>query len=131
MEDAKYRWILQVLHYGLNIGISFEDLTSKDETALTSFLDEFEEPSKPVYNVNIPKQVFEFPENAGKKADIMIYHCLLKMRAQHVELHPSCRIIQMSLIFIVLHQVIKFLKIMQQESSTFQLPEKDFFSIRA
>lgn len=61
-----------MLHYGLNIRISFEDLKSKDEKSLESFLENFEKPSKPSYNLTIPKQAYEYPENAGKKTDLMI-----------------------------------------------------------
>ena len=61
-----------MLHYGLNIGITFDDLKSRDEKSINTLLENFQKPSKLSNNVNVPKQEYDYPQNAGKKAEIMI-----------------------------------------------------------
>ena len=61
-----------MLYYGLNIGITFDDLKSRDEKSINTLLENFQKPSKLSNNVNVPKQEYDYPQNAGKKAEIMI-----------------------------------------------------------
>ena len=72
IEKAKHKWLLRLLHYGLNIGITFDDLKSRDEKSINTLLENFQKPSKLSNNVNVPKQEYDYPQNAGKKAEIMI-----------------------------------------------------------
>lgn len=72
IEKAKHRWLLRLLHYGLNIGITFDDLKSRDEKSINTLLENFQKPSKLSNNVNAPKQEYDYPQNAGRKAEIMI-----------------------------------------------------------
>lgn len=67
IEKAKHRWLLRLLHYGLNIGITFDDLKSRDEKSINALLENFQKPSKLSNNVNVPKQEYDYPQNAGEK----------------------------------------------------------------
>ena len=54
IEGAKRRWVLKVLHHGLNIGLSCDDLKNKDEKDLNALLECLQRPTQPPYNFVIP-----------------------------------------------------------------------------
>lgn len=117
-----------MLHYGLNIGITFDDLKSRDEKSINTLLENFQKPSKLSNNVNVPKQEYDYPQNAGKKAEIMILPLSID---DETTTSGTASIIQKSLVFNVNVQVITFQRITRQESSIFQQQGKDSFSTKA
>jgi len=70
IEGAKRRWVLKVLHHGLNIGLSYDDSKSKDEKGLNALLECFQRPTQPPYNFVIPDLVQEYPQR--QRDNIMI-----------------------------------------------------------
>lgn len=128
IEKAKHRWLLRLLHDGLNIGITFDDLKSRDEKSINTLLENFQKPSKLSNKVNVPKQEYDYPQNAGKKAEIMILPLSID---DETTTSGTASIIQKSLVFNVNVQVITFERITWQESSIFQQQEKDSFSTKA
>lgn len=70
IEGAKRRWVLKVLHHGLNIGLSYDDLKNKDKKGLNALLECFQRPTHPPYNFVIPDLVQEYPQR--QRDNIMI-----------------------------------------------------------
>lgn len=71
IEGAKRRWVLKVLHHGLNIGLSYDDLKNKD-----ALLECFQRPTQPPYNFVIPDLVQEYPQR--QRDNIMILPLSIK-----------------------------------------------------
>ena len=77
--------VVEVLHKDLHIGISFDVLKGKDENSLKTLLENFQKPSKPCFHLTIPTEAFEYPQNAGKKTEVII----LQWSPYDVELYLS------------------------------------------